>query len=67
MADRYYEPCPLTVKQFKTDSNNPFFLFFRTGNIQQPFLVLTEGEMITFIAQLDGQIKDVRKQLKERR
>lgn len=56
MSLKYFEHCPVTVKKFVTDSNNPFFLFFKTGDIGQPLFVLTEEQMRTFIAGLKSQI-----------
>lgn len=54
---RYYEQCPYTVKKFKTDSGNDFFLFFKTGSIREPLFVLTDGEMEAFYANVEAQTR----------
>lgn len=58
MINYTYEPCPFTIKEIQTDSRNPFYMVFETGNIGNPLFVLTEAQMETFFMNADYQTRN---------
>lgn len=57
-ANYTYERCPYTLKKFQTDSNIPYYMVFKTGNIGQPLFCLSDYEMETFFMNADYQTRE---------